>query len=89
MEIERNQSCKICGDGKKMKRLGFHVRKMHNLNMKEYAKWNRDEACEKQLPWFKRIWFRLTMNKSKCPTIKEPETHAQSVLQVNQSIKHD
>jgi len=89
MDNERNQTCKICGDGKKMKRLGFHVRKMHDLNMKEYAKWNKDETREKPPSWFKRVWFHLTKHKATCPTIKEPETHAQSVLQVNQSIKHD
>ena len=38
--IEQSQllTCKICG--KKMEKLGFHVRKIHFMSMAEYQNWN-------------------------------------------------
>ena len=35
METSNNTTCKICGKTG-MKRLGFHLRKMHQLSVKEY-----------------------------------------------------
>ena len=40
--MEEAVTCKICGKGN-MKRLGFHVRKVHSISMKEYEAWEPRE----------------------------------------------
>ena len=37
-EQSQLHTCKICG--KKMEKLGFHVRKKHMMSMAEYQNWN-------------------------------------------------
>jgi hypothetical protein len=89
MEGLKQLTCKICNDGKKMKRLGFHLRKMHNLNMKEYTAWNGEPTRTRSLSWFKRIWKRFTKRAATCKKPDKIETIEKSLLQVDQSIKHD
>lgn len=89
MENERNQTCKICGDGKKMKRLGFHVRRMHNLNMKEYGAWNGGPIRIARLSWFKRLWQYFMKPQDTCKNPDKIEAIEKTILQVDQSPKHD
>lgn len=56
-------TCKICQKSN-MKRLGFHVRRKHQLSMKEYEKWpeklpiNNKSKKALILSFLKRIFVR-------------------------------
>jgi hypothetical protein len=56
-------TCKVCGKSA-MKRLGFHVRRKHQLSMKEYEKWpeklpiNNKSKKAMVLSFLKRVLVR-------------------------------
>jgi hypothetical protein len=49
MDETKEINCKIC-QKKGMKRLGFHVRRMHQLSMPEYEAWMPKEVEPKAIP---------------------------------------
>jgi hypothetical protein len=50
-------TCKICNKTG-MKRLGFHVRKKHNLSMKAYDVWKSAEEARQDVAHIREVTFK-------------------------------
>jgi hypothetical protein len=70
MENENSalNTCKVCGKSA-MKRLGFHVRRKHQLSMKEYEKWPEKLPINNKSKWSLILSFlkRIIARKSVRP----------------------